>query len=103
MSDDFTTKYAAKIAKQNSGGIGEFDVDDVLVKSTERFLPPIVFAGCAYGTTAEESDIMTIALAINPNAIFDAHPSQDQLAKQQALKAVAKRVRDTLVRHGRLR
>lgn len=77
--------------------------DDAMFKCTEHFLPTAIDPRAARATTQEESDVMIIAFAIEPGARFDLHPpTWEDAAKQEALRQVAQRVREALVRYRRL-
>ncbi len=79
------------------------DDEPELFKCTEHFVGGVRDPRAVWGTTKEESDWVLIALAIDPSFVLRANPDPAHKIKQDALYAVAKRVRDELVRYHRLK
>ena len=69
---------------------------------TERFVFGVTDPAALRATTQEESDLMVIAFAIEPSAVFDTRASEAEKAAQNKLLATAKRVRDALIRYHRI-
>lgn len=79
--------------------MADTDAPDLLFKCTERFLTGIMDPSAVWGTTMEESTIMTIALAIDGRGFDLKPPTEDERIRQEYVRMLAKRVYADLKRH----
>lgn len=65
---------------------------DLTIKATERFVEGTMDPRAVWGTTMEESAVMTIALAIDGRGFDLNPPTEDERIRQEYVRMLAKRV-----------